>query len=195
MITEYEAAESLRQSQLVEQRTNLFRAYAAASPHLLLAGAVWTVGYFGMGISRPEQWGLIWLPLTVAALLGSFVIALRGNRPKATDPTPWIASVGAVTGASRVLWGMGAAMIFIVVTYLLFRPAELLPYIVFPAFVLAFVYALVGSMGATRFVWIGACVFAVTEVGLLIAPNLITYFIAAGGGGGLIAGGLWLRRA
>ena len=195
MISEYEAAESLRQVQSVGQRTHLLRAYGEASPHLLLAGTVWIIGYIGMAISKPEQWGLIWLPLTIIVLVGSFAIALRLGRSKAPNPAPWITSVAAVTYAARVLWGIGATMIFIVLTYLLFRPAELLPYIVFPAFLLAFVYALAGSLGATRFAWIGAGVFVLTEVGLLVAPHLIAYFIAAGGGGGLILGGFWLRRA
>jgi hypothetical protein len=195
MISEAEAVEGLRQVGLVEGQTHAVRAYNEASPHLILAGLIWIVGYVAMGVRPPAQWGLVWLPLMAIGLVGSFVLALRARRsnlPKAVAP---MAAVASVKYAARVLWSIGTIMIFMVVTYLLFRPTTLLPYIVFPAFLLAFVYALVGSLGATRFVWIGWSVFAVTEAGLLFAPDLMAYFVAAGGGGGLLIGGLWLRRA
>ncbi len=194
MISETEAAESLKQVSAVGRRTHLAHAYSEASPHLIFAGLIWIAGYVAMGLSRPDRWALIWLPLTAVGLVGSFIIALRAQRTRVPKAVASMAGVDSVVYASRVLWGIGATMVFTVATYLLFRPTELLPYMVFPAFLLAFVYALVGSLGATRFVWIGAGVFAVTELGLLLSPDLIAYYIAAGGGGGLLLGGLWLRR-
>lgn len=89
---------------------------------------------------------------------------------------------------------MSAIMIFTAATFLLFRPQSVLPYLVFPPLLMGLVYMLMGSYGLPRFRWIGLCIFALTCLGVLIAPTFICYWIAMVGGGGLIVGSFWLRK-
>jgi hypothetical protein len=189
MIDSSEAAAALRSVDLVKNRTEAASTYSAASPHLLLSGVVWILGYVATGMTRPAQWPIFWIPLALICLAGSFAIALRSSRPDPVDP------IARVRYAARGLWLSAAMIVFIESTYLLFRPTELTAYFVFPALLMGLIYAVVGAFGRPRFVWIGAGIFAVTIAGLLIAPAAILFWAAAAGGGGLVLGGLWLRRA
>ena len=189
MIDRREAAAALRSVDMVGTRTRAAGSYSAASPHLLLGGLVWILGYVATGLTRPAQWPLFWIPLAIICLVGSFVIALRSRRPDPVDPA------ARIRYATRGLWLSAAMIVFIESTYLLFRPADLTAYFVFPALLMGLVYAVIGAFGMPRFIWIGAGIFAVTIAGLLIAPPAILFWVAAAGGGGLVLGGLWLRRA
>jgi len=188
MIDRNEAAQALRDVDLVRNRTVVASTYSAASPHLVLAGLAWILGYIAMGVTRPAQWPLFWIPLTLVCLAGSFVIVVRSHRADPVHPS------ARVRNAARSLWISAAMIVFIESTYLLFRPAELTSYFVFPALLMGLIYAVIGAFGMPRFIWIGAGVFAVTIAGLLIAPAAILYWVAAAGGGGLVLGGLWLRK-
>lgn len=185
MISKSEAAAALREADRVQRRTHLGSAYARASPHLLLAGLIWVAGYVTTGFTRPEQWASIWGPLALLGVLGSAVIAYVSHRPASGDPA------ARTVQASRILWLTATMMAFVASTFLLFQPREPLPYLVFPALLMALVYVLVGSLGLPRFRWIGAGMFAL----LLVGRDSIAFWVAAAGGGGLILGGLWLRRA
>jgi len=189
MIDRNEAAQALRSVDMVRSRTITAGAYSAASPHLLLAGLVWIAGYVATGLTHPTQWPLFWIPLAILCLVGSFVISVRSRRADPVDPA------ARIRYAARGLWLSAAMIVFIESTYLLFRPAELTAYFVFPALLMGLVYAVIGAFGMPRFIWIGAGIFAVTIAGLLIAPASILFWVAAAGGGGLVLGGLWLRRA
>lgn len=189
MIDKLEAAEALRSVDRVHHRTSAAGGYSAASPHLLLSGLIWIVGYVATGVTRPATWPLFWIPLAIICLLGSFLLTLRSRRPDHADPA------ARIRYAARSLWLAGAMLVFIESTYLLFRPAELTSYFVFPALLMGLVYAVIGAFGMPRFIWIGAAIFAVTITGLLLAPAAILFWTAAAGGGGLVLGGIWLRKA
>jgi hypothetical protein len=75
------------------------------------------------------------------------------------------------------------------------RSATPLPYLVFPALITALVYVLLGGLlGLPRYLAIGAIMFLVTMIGFVYAKPFLPFWIAAAGGGGLILGGLWMRR-
>jgi hypothetical protein len=189
MISKSEAAAALREADRVHRRTSQGGAYAKASPHLLFAGVIWAAGYVATGLTRPEQWAFIWVPLTLLGALGSFVITYTSHRPAAEG------TAARTMQASNVLWMTATMMVFIASTFLLFQPREPLPYLAFPALLMALVYVLFGSFGLPRFRWIGVGMFALMIVGLLVGRNSIAFWVAAAGGGGLILGGLWLRKA
>src|SRR3954471_2881268 len=86
MIDRIEAAEALRTVDQVHHRTSAAGAYSYASPHLLLSGFIWTIGYIATAMTQPAQWAIVWIPLVLAGLLGSFVITLRSRRPDHADP-------------------------------------------------------------------------------------------------------------
>lgn len=189
MITRSEAADALLEVNRIDQRTILNRGYVKASPHLIFGGVIWTVGYAATGLTKPEQWGWVWLPLVVLSLVFSFGISYRSERPVSGNPAARVIS------PARSLWLSATITAFIVSSFLLFQPRDMLPYIAFPALVMALVYVLIGSFGAARFRWIGAGMFAVMIVGLWIGRDTIAFWTAAAGGGGLILGGLWMRKA
>jgi len=185
MITENEAAESLRDVERVSRRTQVASAYALASPHLILWGLVWVGGDVGTGLTAPEQWGWVWLPWIVAGSIGSAMLGRRAARSGA-------AKAGGSTTARSVLMAL-IIMLFMGSVYLVFKPVSPLPYLVFPALIMAVTYALIGTFGLPRFTWIGAGVFVTVMLGYLLAPALMPFWLAAAGGGGLILGGLWMR--
>src|SRR5437763_228098 len=84
MITENEAAESLRDVERVSRRTHVAGAYSVASPHLILWGLVWAAGYTGTGLTAPEQWAWVWLPGIVAGSIGRAMLGRRAARSGAT---------------------------------------------------------------------------------------------------------------
>lgn len=188
MISKPDAADALREIERVHHRTGAGSAYAKASPHLLLGGLLWTVGYSACGLISPERWGLVWGGLALIGMIGSYGLAYASQRPEPGNPA------APTVHASRILWMIATTMAFIVATFLLFRPSDPLMFLAFPALVMAFVYVLLGSLGLSRFQWIGAGMFAVLILGLIIGRDAIAFWVAAAGGGGLIFGGLWLRR-
>jgi len=189
MIDRSEAAEALRSVEQVRLRTSAAGAYSAASPHLLLSGVIWLVGFAATGLARPAQWPSVWIPLTILGVLGSFVITLRSPRAARADPAKRIRQ------AARGLWISAALIVFIESTFLLFRPTELTSYFVFPTLLMGLIYAVIGAFGMHRFIWIGAGIYGITIAGLLLAPAAILFCVAGAGGGGLVLGGVWLRKA
>jgi hypothetical protein len=178
-----QAAAALQEIERTERRTRVSGGYAAASPHLILWGCIWVVGYAGCGLVPFERWGLVWLPLIVVGMIGSIWF---GSRLKAVK-----------TGASgwRSMAMALAIALFIAATCFVFRVADPLPYLVFPALVTGLVYALAGLVaGLPRFAAIGAGIFLITLAGFVAVPAFTAFWVAAAGGGGLILGGLWLRQ-
>lgn len=190
MITKSEAIDALRETEVVRARVIRGKSYDHASPHLLIAGAIWVLGYVGTGLTRPARWMYVWVPLIILGVLAGLAITLRSQRRARSALMP----ASPVANAAGMLWSMSAIMIFTAATFLLFRPQSVLPYLVFPPLLMGLVYMLMGSYGLPRFRWIGLCIFALTCLGVLIAPTFICYWIAMVGGGGLIVGSFWLRK-
>jgi hypothetical protein len=189
MISDEDARRALGEVAQVERRSMLAGTYSQASGHLLIAGLAWAIGFAAIGLTPLEQWWKISLAVSVVTLAASYVLAWRNARRRAAEPAS-----RALT-AAQGLWLTLICTIFIIATDTLFHPVVVLPYLVLPAYVMAFVYALAGALAMPRMLWIGAGIFAVTTAGLVIAPQAIAFWIAAAGGGGLILGGLWLRKA
>ena len=187
MITENEAAESLRDVERVSRRTHVASAYSIASPYLVLWGLVWIAGYTGCGLTPVEQWGWVWLPCIVVGSVGSTVLGRRTARLGGSRTT------SAKNPTARSLLMALIIMLFMGSVYLVFKPVSPLPYLVFPALIMAVTYALIGTFGLPRFTWIGAGIFVAVMLGYLLAPGLMPFWIAAAGGGGLVLGGLWMR--
>jgi hypothetical protein len=189
MISPSEAKAALGEVTRVQQRTTLAAGYSLASPYLILSGMVWLAGYAAMGLTAPEHWATVWIALWFVTAIGCFAL---GRRSRRAGRSP---AAGGMFLAVRSIALALSCMAFILATFLLFKPEGLLPYLVFPALVMAFIYALIGGLGMFRFVWIGAGVFVVTVAGLVLMPQAIAFWVGAAGGGGLVFGGLWLRKA
>ena len=181
-----QAAAALDDIERTEQRTRAARSYSAASDYLLLWGVIWMIGYGACAVLPPERWGLAWLPLAAIGMLVSFALGKRSRRQR-----------GAGTGTSAQTAVMGLAIFaFIAAVYYLFQPRSHLPYLVFPSLVAGLVYTLAGAVaGMPRFIGIGAGIFVLTLAGYVAAPQWTSLWVAIAGGGGLVLGGLWLRKA
>lgn len=194
VISSTEAAEALRDVAQTDRRTRVSGTYHFASPYLILWGVVWAIGYVASGLALPEQWGLVWLPLDVVGIVGSIVIAMRGRAGQgAVDSSP-------AAGASRSMAGKAITMALAICLFIgsvdfVFQPATPLPYLVFPALIAGLIYGLVGVLlDLPRCLAVGAIMFVVTMAGFVFDKPDLPFWIAASGGGGLILGGLWMRR-
>ena len=190
VISSTEAAEALRDIAQTDRRTRVSGAYHVASPHLILWGLVWVAGYTASGLTPPEKWGLVWLPLIAIGVLGAILLGLRaGGQSKGAAA----GGAGFAVGKSMVL--AVAIGMFMGAVYFVFQPASPLPYLVFPALITALIYVLLGALiGLPRYTAIGAIMFLVTMIGFVYAKPMLPFWIAAAGGGGLILGGLWMRK-
>jgi hypothetical protein len=182
-ISPMQAAAAIEEIERTEQRTRLARSYGTASAYLILWGLIWIAGYGACAVVPREQWGLVWLPLIVVGAGASAWFGSRGKGDSASG-----------SGGRAALMAV-SIMIFMGATYFVFRPAEPEPYLLFPTFITGLVYCLAGAVARMpRFVWIGAGIFVVTLAGYVAAPQWTAIWVAIAGGGGLVLGGLWLRK-
>jgi hypothetical protein len=189
-ISSTEAAEALRDIAQTDRRTRVSGAYHVASPHLILWGLIWAAGYTGSGLTPPEKWGLVWLPLILVGVVGAIALGMRAGAGRATGSST---AAGFSVGKSVTL--ALAIGLFMGSVYFVFQPATPLPYLVFPALITALIYVLLGALlGLPRYVAIGAIMFLVTMIGFIYAKPYLPFWIAIAGGGGLVLGGLWMRR-
>jgi hypothetical protein len=187
VISSTEAAEALRDIAQTDRRTRVSGAYHVASPHLILWGLIWAAGYTGSGLTPPEKWGLVWLPLIAIGVVGAIALGMRAGSKGAAGASSF----------SSARWTIPALAIgiFMGAVYFVFQPASPLPYLVFPALITALIYVLLGVLlGLPRYTAIGAIMFVVTMIGFIYARPMLPFWIAIAGGGGLILGGLWMRK-
>jgi hypothetical protein len=190
VISSTEAAEALRDIAQTDRRTRVSGAYHVASPHLILWGLIWAVGYTGSGLTPPEQWGLVWLPLIAIGVVGAIALGMRAGARREPGTS---GAAGFSAGKSAML--AMAIGVFMGSVYFVFQPATPLPYLVFPALITALIYVLLGALlGLPRYTAIGAIMFVVTMIGFVYAKPMLPFWIAVAGGGGLILGGLWMRK-
>jgi hypothetical protein len=182
-ISPTQAAAAIEEIERTEQRTRTARSYGKASGHLILWGLIWIAGYGACAVLPREQWGLAWLPLVAIGAAGSAWLGSRGTSDSAS---------GAMGRAALMAVSI---LVFMAATYFVFRPTDAAPYLIFPTFITGLVYCLAGALARMpRFVWIGAGTFALTLAGYVAAPQWTAIWVALAGGGGLVLGGLWLRR-
>ena len=173
-----EARETLREIQKIERNSKKFHGYRMASPHLILWGIIWVIGYGGTFL-RP-QWLQAWPLLSLLGIVGSVVIARR------------------MADASRRDWRGFATGItifaFIAAFFAVTGPLSTLAIsATFPLWV-AFLYALFGIWTrSTRLLVTGAVLGALVVIGFFALPRYFQLWMAAVGGGGLILGGIWMR--
>ena len=184
-ISRNEAASALTDIESTAGRSRLLRRYHTAGPILMTWGVIWALGYGGMGLTPPERWGLLWLPLDAVGIVASIILSRRGQplAGAASGPTWRMSALGLTVAA------------FITATYAVFQPTSTDAFIVFPGMVAGMVYAGVGIAAAPRYLWIGAVVFAASLVGYFFFQPWLAFWMAAVGGGGLFIAGLWLRKA
>lgn len=184
-ISRDEALQAIQQLERTEARAFDARVYRSFGGQLILWGLIWAAGYTLSG-AWPDRTGLIWPPLVVVGFAAGFILKRRAGRATAQ---------GVETSGLRWAAQALAIVLFMGGVYLVFPITSAAQPLAFPALMIAFIYALVGSARLTRMLWIGAALFALTVIGFLFLKPYLAFWLAAVGGGSLVAGGLWLRRA
>jgi uncharacterized membrane protein YjgN (DUF898 family) len=176
-----DALAALNDVEAADARARASQANRAGAPYLLIWGAVWVVGYVLSGLLPGKLIGPTWLGVS---LVGVVAMGLLPRR----------------TGADAKDRGLAmticylAIFAFIGATYWVMRPTQGDQYMVYPALMVGLIYTLMGSLRRTRIMWIGAAVFVLSLIGYAFLRPVLPFWLAAVGGGGLILGGLWLRR-
>jgi hypothetical protein len=183
-----EAAETLRDIAAVETRSHRLYGYRQGSPHLILWGVLWAIGY-GLTEPWPQQGREIWSTLVAIGLVGGFVIVLRSH-----------ARVANRTGAKpRIYWRFPAialtGLAFIFAGIAVMGPVSGRQIGAFIPLVVAAGYAVMGFWLGLRFTIAGAVLATLTLAGFFLLPTHFSPWMAMVGGGTLILSGFWLRRA
>jgi hypothetical protein len=179
-LTQEEAAEALKALERTEARSAEVFNGRMMSPHLILWGLIWVVGYGTIAI-RPE-WAVVWTALIPVGVIASTAIGVLGSRARR---------------GGGMLFSLGillATALFLVAVNLVTGPLSGAQTGAFIPLVVGLVYALYGlAPGMRRLFFSGIALSGLTIGGFFFLREHFALWMAAVGGGGLVAGGLWLR--
>jgi hypothetical protein len=176
-----EAASALSDIASIAHRVRQSTIYKAASLMLIMWGGVTCAGYL-LSYLSPHTAGYTWAALNTVGTAGSIGIAAVQRRQS-----------GVRTFNLRVLTGVALFVAFGFFTCLLghFGPRQLSTF--WPIyFMLA--YTIAGLWTGLAFVVIGLSITALTLIGYVYIGEGFDLWMAVVDGGGLILGGLWMRR-
>jgi hypothetical protein len=183
MIDSKQATEALTDIESVVRRVRQSRIYNFSSLMLIMWGALVFAGYVASYI-WPGMNGVHWLVLDVIGLAGSLAIG-ASTRQRA----------GVNTFSTRFL---AAFVLFVVFGCILsigvgqLRPRQMDAF--WPIYFMM-VYTIVGLWFGYAFVAIGVGITALTLIGYFFAGDWFHLWMAVVDGGGLVLGGLWMRRS
>jgi hypothetical protein len=178
-LTQADATAALRDAEAIKHRSSRLRGYQSASPHLIIWGIVWAVGYAASYL-QPAWINAIWLALVAVGTAASIVAGMADGRKGVH------AEGLAVLGVTFV--------VFVAGTFIVMAPHDPRQPAAFFPLVVAAGYAIMGAMGATRMLIIAGALAALTLGGFIELGNLFLPWMAVVGGGGLVLGGVWLRQ-
>jgi hypothetical protein len=178
-----EAASALSDIDAVVRRVRQSRIYNLASLMLIMWGVLVFAGNI-TSFMLPHSGGYVWLAVDVLGIAGSFAISALGY-PR----------TGIRTFDFRALLAFllfVAFGIFASVWLGHFPPRQLGA---FWAIYFMMVYSIVGLWVGQAFVAIGLSIIALTLIGYFFVGGWFEPWMAVVNGGGLILGGLWMRRS
>jgi hypothetical protein len=176
-----EAAEALSDIDSIAHHVRRSRTYRISSLILIMWGAVSCVGYL-LTYLLPHTARYSWIALFVAGIAGWIAISAFQRKQS-----------GVGSFDLRMFTGFALFVAFGLFTCLLghFGPRELSTF--WPIyFMLA--YTIVGLWTGVAFIVIGLSITALTLIGYVFVGASFDLWMALIDGGGLILGGLWMRR-
>lgn len=177
-----DAAAALSEIDDISRRVRQSLFYQRASLILVLWGVLTFVGY-GMTQLRPASAMYVWNTIYVLGLGGSFVIGvMQRGKPHVRRFEARLFLAFLLFFAFGVLWSSGLAH---------FSGRQLGA---FWATYVMLAYTLVGLWVGLAFVAIGVSIAVLTLVGYVFAGPWFDLWMAVVNGGGLVLGGLWMRR-
>ena len=181
-VSKSDAADTLRDIDQTQERSARLYGYRMASPHLIVWGVIWAIGYTA-SYARP-QWQAVWPLLIVIGMVASFWFGSRA-KPEAAVKFHW-----------RYAATFAAIAVFISAVFAILPPVTGAQTGAFFPILVGFFYTLVGiwSRGA-RMLITGVALVALTLFGFFYLPQYFALWMAIVGGGGLVLGGIWLKAA
>jgi hypothetical protein len=178
--TRADASAALHEVEQAENRSNLLRGYQIASPHLIIWGVIWAVGYT-LSYLMPPWTNIVWLTVVPLGVAGDILV-----------------SRGSASGGKRAVAMLQLGTIFMVLfggTIAVMQPHDPRQIAAFVPLLVAAGYGIIGVLGSPRMLIIASLVAALTLVGFFAVGAMFLPWMAVVGGGGLVIGGLWLRQA
>jgi hypothetical protein len=177
MLSPQDAASALRDIETTQMRSATLHGYARSSPHFVLWGVLWAIGY-GLNDIFPAYGGAIW-----AAVVPIGLIAGLGALRQSDHGFGW--RYGAV---AATFFGFFCAVFAVMSPVSDRQVAAVIP------LVLAATYVLAGIWRGPRFVVTGLTVAGLTLTGFFLVKAHFFLWMAGIGGASLILAGLWLRQ-
>jgi hypothetical protein len=178
-----EAASALSDINAIAHRVRQSTIYNTASVMLIMWGVLVLSGNIASYL-WPREAGYIWMALNVVGLAGSFAIGIFESRRTSVHSFDLrMIAAFLLFFAFGILWSIGLGH---------FPPRQL--GVFWPTYFMM-VYTIVGLWVGAAFVAIGLGIAALTLVGYFFVGDWFDLWMAVVNGGGLILGGLWMRRS
>jgi len=181
-----EAAQALRDAEAAAERSVSAVGYQRSSGYLILWGVVWGVGNLAAYFSAPRA-NLIWFVLSLAGVVGSAVLGWRGRKLDRATGGRNAALMSLLIAAAIAGFGAGVG---VVSPFHSFAQSEAVICLAVGA-----AYMVLGSRTGLRMSAVGFVIMVATVVGWVYARDQFFLWMAVAGGGGLILGGVWMRKA
>jgi FtsH-binding integral membrane protein len=178
-----EAASALSDIDSIVRRVRQSTIYNLASLMLIMWGVLTFAGYLVTWLS-PRHAGCGWIAVYVAGIAGTVVISASNH-----------ARSGIRTFDTRMRAAFLLFMAFGIFSSVWlghFTPRQMGTF--WPIYFML-VYTIVGLWVGQAFVAIGLCIIAFTLIGYFFIGNAFDLWMAFVNGGGLVLGGLWMRRS
>jgi hypothetical protein len=180
-LSSQEAAESLSQAEQAGRRSKQVYFYHRSSPHLIMWGIIWFIGYGGTGLF-PLYSNALWGALILIGATGGFLLG-RYRKPDGSTTGPYAWRMAAV-------WAI--ILLFVFSTYAILQPHHSRQFAAYPALITGSVYMALGLWTGLRYVISGVVVVALTLIGFFYIEPIFLWF-AVVGGAAMILTGLWFR--
>jgi hypothetical protein len=179
-VSSSDAELALREIAKAERHSAITYGYRTASPHLVVWGVIWMVGY-GLAYLRPA-WPLVWPALTIFGFANSIWLGWKERRR--AQPFDW-----------RYRATLLAVVLFTVAIFAILSPKTSAQFSAFVPMLVALFYCLVGIWTrGMRLLVTGIALAVLTVSGYLWMRAVFPVWMAVVGGGALILGGIWLRK-
>jgi hypothetical protein len=178
-----EAASALSDINAIAHRVRQSTIYITASLMLIMWGALVLSGNIASYL-WPREGGYIWMALNVVGLAGSLAIGVFESRRTSVHSFDLrMAAAFLLFFAFGILWSIGIGH---------FTPRQL--GVFWPTYFMM-VYTVAGLWVGPAFVAIGLGITALTLIGYFFVGGWFELWMAVVNGGGLIVGGVWMRRS
>jgi hypothetical protein len=181
-MTPDEAAKALSEARATAERSAAAAGYERMSANLFLWGGIWILVNVG-GLLRLPHGSILFPALMGLGLAGSLILARRGATKAARKEHLMRTALIAV-----------AVLLFVLGLLVVAPSGSLIQVEAVVCLAIGAVYVAAGASLGLRLAVVGVVQIAATVVGWIYARDHFFLWMAVVGGGGLVVGGLWLRK-